>query len=155
MNKPTRAAPAASAAFMGGPTVLTVLLSLILCCFALLTWYRARTDYQYAARSALTVSEYYAADSRADELIAQVAEALRSNPPAQVGMDMAALFSTQGLESKWDEGTRTLHCTIPAGLQGDLELRLRLTARGAEVLSRVVRGENSEAEENTLTVILP
>lgn len=112
--------------FIGGPTVLTVLLTLCLCCFALLTWYKAKVDYDYTTRAAQTVNEFYETDLRAEELLAQLAPIADSMIPGMAGPAMVQLLAQQDISGVWDGGASNLTFSIPAGVQGDLRLILHL-----------------------------
>lgn len=145
---------------LGGSTVLTVLLVLCLSCFALLTWSRARTAYNYSQRTAQTVSDYYAADSRAEELLALLAPLGQNSAPAQSGPAMAAALEETGAQAVgWDAGGQTLTFALTAGAQGELTLTLSLEQMGADTalttLSRRVISPATEESDSGMNVFIP
>lgn len=58
----------------GALSVMTVLLVLILAAFAMLSYVNARNDYALSQKTADSVTAYYEADGRAEQLAARAAE---------------------------------------------------------------------------------
>lgn len=145
---------------LGGSTVLTVLLVLCLSCFALLTWSRARTAYSYSQRTAQTVSDYYAADSRAEELLALLVPLTKNTVPSQAGPALAAALEEQdALSVQWDAAAQQITFALSAGAQGDLTLVLALQQDGRDTalttLSRRVVSPVTEDIDSGINVFIP
>ena len=66
--------------FIGVSSLLVIFIVLCLTTFAALSLTSANADLKMARRAAQTVSEYYAADSRAVELLVQADAAVEANP---------------------------------------------------------------------------
>lgn len=58
---------------IGIPTILTILLVVILTIFSVLTFSAAQADWQFSQKNAQTVSAYYEADAKAEQLSAAFA----------------------------------------------------------------------------------
>lgn len=111
----------------GGPTVLTVLVVLCLACFSLISLSRAQADRALAARSAQTVAAYYAAESKAEAVLAAVHEHC-ALPPQEAGQAMERTAREAGAEASYDVASQTLRYAVSAGEQGQVTASLALTA---------------------------
>lgn len=78
--------------FIGVSSLLVIFIVLCLTTFAALSLTSANADLKMARRAAQTVSEYYAADSRAVELLVQADAAVEANParPQAAGVSSSA-----------------------------------------------------------------
>lgn len=117
---------------VGGVTLFTVLLVLVLTMFAVLTVSSAQADMRLSQKNALAVSEYYAADSKAVQLLAKV-EALWPGTGQQPTPELVL----QGLDtdyfldiSEWDDKL-TIFAAIPINDHGQI-LQTALTHAGLE-----------------------
>lgn len=148
--------PSTGGVFLGGPTILTVLLTLCLCCFALLTWFQARTDYGYAVRSAQTVTDFYEADRTVDTLLSETASLLKQAAISDAGAELERAMTGENSTAVYDFDTQTVTLTVPAGIQGDLQVVFQLHERdggtGLAILSRRVLAQNVEESEQHLNV---
>lgn len=103
--------------FVGGPTILMVLLVLCLAVFAMITLGSARENMLFAEKTAQATSEYYDASVEVMEIIAVIPE----DPD-----DAASLLCDVGVGNIYDEGRDVLTFWYPVGDQMTLEIDLRL-----------------------------
>lgn len=141
--------------FVGGPTVMTVLMVLCFAAFGLLSLTRAASDHRYAVRASRTVSAYYLADGRAEEVMALSAPSFRL-PPAQAGAELEVMLNESGLSARFDQESGVLRFQVPAGDLGVLEAHIRLRASGAgaapEVMAWRVQPDTEQDQPDYLPV---
>jgi flagellar basal body-associated protein FliL len=64
---------------MGITSIIAILVVLVLVVFAALSYTTSKADYSFAERTAKVTTGYYAADTRAEELTAAIAESAKQN----------------------------------------------------------------------------
>lgn len=148
-----------SGTMLGGVFVITILLSLVLCIFSLLTFYRARTDYNYLSRTAQTVTKFYEADALAEYHL-QALSALAENTDLQHAPDvMTAYLDENEISANWAEEDCVLSFSIPAGEQGNLSCQLTLSeGQGKTVITlskRCLESLPFPDDEQTLNLFIP
>ncbi|MGE4214714.1 MAG: hypothetical protein AB7E42_08065 [Anaerotignaceae bacterium] len=64
---------------IGGPSLLMAFILLCLTIFASISFMAANRDYKLSQKTAEHLTQYYAADSRAEEILAQIDNSLKNN----------------------------------------------------------------------------
>jgi len=107
---------------LGGASLLLMFAALCLSAFALLTLVTARDGHRLAAASLQAAADYYAADSRAEEVLAALRVELAAGRPAPAEIAGAAITALGGDEYAYQ---------LPAGEGQALDIRVRVGADGA------------------------
>lgn len=118
---------------VGLPTIVNILVLLVLACTATLSLSRAEADRMTAVHGWDVTGDYFAADSRAQRLLGELAEAAVL-PADEAGLEMEAQLNEQGVAARYDRDSGRLTFTLPAGEAGTLSVVLRLTGGGFDIV---------------------
>lgn len=147
---------------VGGMTLLTVLLVLVLTMFAVLTVSSAQADMRLSEKNARAVSDYYAADHAAVRLQAKAADMWPlDQPKPNVSVMLKELAADYDLRvNDWDDGLM-FSCDIPITATGQiLQLTLFLAPPGSAARWRIEQWQfippaTELFDEPVLPVFLP
>lgn len=95
-NKKNRSA----AMNVGGAIVIVIFVVLCLTIFGLLSFTTAYADKKLADRNLASISQYYSADSKAEEILAQLYSSLNENPNADVNTVVSGLDVVEKYEDE-------------------------------------------------------
>jgi uncharacterized membrane protein len=119
-----RTGKGAFGATMGVSSIIATLVILVLIIFAALTLTTARADLKLSEMTAETTSEYYAADSIAEERAAEVGRAARDGAGWRDALGEGYSVTEEG-------GASLVSYEVPIDENRALSVRLRVTADGA------------------------
>jgi hypothetical protein len=116
-------------AFLGGPTILTVLMVLCFAVFALMALLRANSDLTMTRRTVSNTSDWYAADAQAEYLLQQALD--RADQPVDtLAEDFGAVLLEGGIACTWDPETAVFRYDVPVDTYRTLQVSLSLVPDG-------------------------
>ncbi|RGB69688.1 hypothetical protein DW086_00675 [Harryflintia acetispora] len=117
---------------VGASSILLIFVLLCLTTFATLSLVSAQADARLSEKTAETVSAYYEADARAEELLAQIGEALKSVPPGEGYLQTCAglLAAIDGVDVLQDDDGLAVSYQVAAGENQQLQVSLTIPATG-------------------------
>ena len=110
---------------IGLPTVINILVLLAFACVSMLSLSRASADHMAAKHNMRITQDYFAADSRAQLILAELYE-LTTLSPEETGSEMEATLNDEGIAARFDHTAGELAFRLPAGKAGTLSVRLQL-----------------------------
>lgn len=114
---------------LGLPTVVNLLVLLLFACVSMLSLSRAQADYMTASHGQDVSSDYFAADAQAQILLGSLEQAA-SLEPDLAGFEMESILNEQGIAARYEQQTRLLSFSVPAGEAGSLSVGLTLLDSG-------------------------
>jgi hypothetical protein len=105
-------------------TVLVVLVVLLLCSFAIMSLLSANADARLTYKAKQSVSDYYAADAKAERIVAGIDAALRAGGDTQnalAALGVSTTYSGDSARFSFEVAVgdgRTLHVELKAPLLG-------------------------------------
>lgn len=115
---------------VGSASIIMVFAVLCLTVFSVLALVTANQEWQLAQKSAIAVTNYYAADTEAEQRYLSIAELWRSNP------DPASLMEQDVTVTADDNGRLLLQYNIAIDGQQQLSVTLRPDANGQLTVSQ-------------------
>lgn len=117
---------------VGASSILLIFVLLCLTTFATLSLVSAQADARLSEKSAETVRAYYEADARAEELLAEIDETLRSVPAGEDYLPACAglLSGLDGVSASQDGEGLTVSYSVAAGENQQLRVTLTVPPSG-------------------------
>jgi hypothetical protein len=116
-------------AFLGGPTILTVLMVLCFAVFALMALLRANSDLTMTQRTVSNTADWYAADAQAEDLLQQALDCT-DQPVDTLADEFGTILLGQNIAYTWDPATAVFRYDIPVDSYRTLQVSLSLVPDG-------------------------
>jgi hypothetical protein len=116
-------------AFLGGPTILTVLMVLCFAVFALMALLRANSDLNMTRRTVSNASDWYAADAQAEDLLQQAMDCT-DQPVDTLADEFGSLLQRKDIAYTWDPATGMFRYELPVDSYRTLQVSLSLVPDG-------------------------
>lgn len=117
---------------VGASSILLIFVLLCLTTFATLSLVSAQADARLSGKTAESVSAYYEADARAEELLAEIDGALQSVPVGEGYLQacVGLLAALDGVDVSQDEDGLSVSYQVAAGENQQLQVTLEVPASG-------------------------
>ena len=133
---------------VGGSSILVIFVLLCLTTFATLSLVSAHADEKLTQKAAMAAAEFYAADSAAEEKLAQIDVILKNARLASTEQDFRDAYQRAGLQDVVFDGDMISY-TVPVNERQNLEVTLRAVYRPGEKLIERIKWQVVNTQEWT------
>ncbi|MBC8584725.1 hypothetical protein [Youxingia wuxianensis] len=129
---------------VGASSILVVFVVLCLTAFATLSLVSANSDYKLTRRTAQAVEEYYAADSRGVECVAQLEEALNSISSQEI--------SAAAVQLGWTSQGSVFQRQVPINTSKNLEIEVEYSNGRIDIIRWQVVNTQEWSQDDSLNL---